>query len=103
MSRPLGSSTRANAWPSGGRRQRLSCPLPLRLRQQKTPSFTDALPAGRGSYERLLSILKRLPDCVLMLAQKLQNETVPDLRLLPEGRVSGLKHRHKLAIGDMCR
>ena len=38
-----------------------------------------------------------------MLAQKFQNETVPDLRLLPEGRVSGLGHRRKLAMGDMRR
>jgi len=39
----------------------------------------------------------------LMLAHKLQNETVPDLRLFPEGGVSGLRHGRKLAIGDMRR
>src|SRR5215510_9473425 len=39
----------------------------------------------------------------LVLAQKLQNETVPALRLLPEGAVAGLRHSHKLAMGDMRR
>jgi hypothetical protein len=43
------------------------------------------------------------PGAALVLAQKLQNETVPELRLLPEGGVAGLGHGHKLAIGDMRR
>ena len=37
----------------------------------------------------------------LVLTHKLQNETVPDFRLLPEGCVPGLGHASKLAIGDM--
>jgi hypothetical protein len=44
-----------------------------------------------------------LIGCCLVLADKLQYATIPDLWLLPMSRVPGFGHGGELAIGDMRR
>ena len=79
-----------------------------RMRGDGRPPRGDAEARALGIYDLLrradaceMREWIRRGGCCLVLADELQNDTVPDIRLLPMGCVPGLGNGGELAIGDM--
>lgn len=64
-------------------------------------ALTRNHPCARQVIGGRLKGEKRVRGWCLMLADKLQHESVPDFRLLPMGCVPGFRHGRELAMGDM--